>query len=181
MEFGELKRNFEALKDLVEKQESRVQYHESRAQNITMAYLIWGRLFFFAISQTSSSLLKCIDWWMVLGLSVSCAFVYFLFFLEAVTMLYRVQHQMDIICKEQAEICQQILVARSQLDDVDLAMEAGDSSDGFQFSFHVKLLEYGAFRIVERKFYICATVSALLAVTAIELYACSWLYCDMFG
>ncbi|XP_022157172.1 uncharacterized protein LOC111023951 [Momordica charantia] len=173
MKLRVLKRDFEELKLLAEKQEPILRFYESRAQNITMGYLIWERFFFFALSQTSSPL-KCIDWRVVLGLSLVCSFVYFLLFLEAVTMLYRTQNQMDMICKEQSDICQQILDAGNQ-DDGGSAMEAGDLSDGvaFNFSFHMRTtLNYDySFRIFQKKVYISAIISSLVAVTALELYA----------
>ncbi|XP_022157132.1 uncharacterized protein LOC111023930 isoform X2 [Momordica charantia] len=138
MEFGVLRKNFDELKDLAEKQETRLRYHESRAHNIAMAYLIWERFFFFGVSQASSSsssslLLKCSNWSMVLGLSLSCSFLYFLFFLETLTMLYLAHYHFDIVCKKQIQLCRQIL------DAVETSIEAGDSSDGFGFSFQVQL------------------------------------------
>ncbi|XP_022157176.1 uncharacterized protein LOC111023953 isoform X2 [Momordica charantia] len=175
MAVGELRRKFGELKDINEKQESRVRYHEAKFQKIVSGYLILTRLFFFGISQTSSS--KCHDWWVILSLSLLCSFVYFLLFLDAATRLYQTKGQLDMICKELIEVCQQILVAQNQ-DDVDLAMEGGDFSDGFEFGFHEKMLVLDHFRFVGRKVYIYFTVCALVAVTAIELYVSKYLLCN---
>ncbi|XP_022157182.1 uncharacterized protein LOC111023958 [Momordica charantia] len=176
MALGELERKFEELKDINEKQESRVRYYETKVQNIVFGYLIFTRLFFFGISQTSSSF-NCKDWWVILALSLLCSFIYFLLFLDAVAMLFRTQYQLDIICKELKELFQQILVSKNQ-DDVGLSMETGESSGGFEFGFHEKMLMLDHFRIVGRKVYIYFTVSALLAVTAIELYVSKYVLCN---
>ncbi|CAK9310765.1 unnamed protein product [Citrullus colocynthis] len=169
MEFGELKSTFDNLKLIAENQEHRVRYYETRAQNIALACLIWDRFFVLRISQTSSSLsLNCSNWWMVLAFTLSSTSLYFLFFLEAVIMLYRAQNQLDMISKKQIQISQQILNSPTPDDD-----EAGDSIliDGLELSFQVQLLEYHPFRIVQRKVYIASTLCVLLAVAAFELYA----------
>ncbi|KAL0542453.1 hypothetical protein IC582_022566 [Cucumis melo] len=172
MELGELKRNFDGLKLLAEKQERRVRYYETRAQNVAIACLIWDRLFVVGMYHTSSSLslLNCTPHlWMVLGFSLASTSLYLLFFLEAVFMLYRAQNQLDIISKKQIEISLQILNTGSPNDD-----EAGDtfSSDngGLELSFQVQLLQYHPLTVVQRKIYIASTISTLLAVSAFEVY-----------
>lgn len=163
------------LKDVHENQETRLRYCETKLQNIVLGYLSWGRLFFFGASLS----FKCKDWWVVLSLTLFSTFLYSLLFLDAVTVLSRTQHQLDIIRKELTEICQQILVAQSQ-DNEGLSMEAGECSDGFELSFHEKMFMLDQFRIAGtgRKFCIYCTVCALLALTAIELYACKCLLCN---
>uniref|UniRef100_A0A0A0KM15 Uncharacterized protein n=1 Tax=Cucumis sativus TaxID=3659 RepID=A0A0A0KM15_CUCSA len=180
MEFGELKRKFDGLKFLAEKQEQRVRYYETRAQNLAIASLIWDRLFFVGMYHTSSSLslLNCTHHlWMVFSFILSSTSLYFLFFLEAVFMLYRAQNQLDIISKKQIEISLQILNTGSPNDD-----EAGDSisSDNgwLELSFQVQLLPYHPFTLVQRKVYIASTIFTLLAVAAFELYTCKLLLCN---
>lgn len=179
MDLGVLKRDFQEWKALADILESKRDFYETRAHNIAMGYLIWERVFFFAVSQISSSL-NCVRWWLVLGLSLSSTFVYFLIFLEAVIVLYRTQNHLDVICKKQTKICERILKAVNQ-DDGGLcsSMEAGDSSDGlgFNFSFQVRILDYDSFRIVEKRVYICGIGCALFAVTVFELFACKYLLC----
>uniref|UniRef100_A0A9I9CMS2 Uncharacterized protein n=1 Tax=Cucumis melo TaxID=3656 RepID=A0A9I9CMS2_CUCME len=142
MRFQELKRKFDRLKPLAEKQEQRVRYYETRAQNVTIACLIWNRLFVVGMYHISSSLslLNCTHHlWMVLGFSLASTSLYLLFFLEAAFMLYRAQNQLDIICKQQNEISQQILNTGNPDD-----YEGGDSisSDNgwLELSFEVQLL-----------------------------------------
>ncbi|KAA0042580.1 WD repeat-containing protein 91-like protein [Cucumis melo var. makuwa] len=180
MDLGVLKRNFDGLKLLAEKQEQRVRYYETRAQNVAIACLIWDRLFVVGMYHTSSSLslLNCTPHlWMVLGFSLASTSLYLLFFLEAVFMLYRAQNQLDIISKRQIEISLQILNTGSPNDD-----EAGDtfSSDngGLELSFQVQLLQYHPLTVVQRKIYIASTISTLLAVAAFEVYTCKLLLCN---
>lgn len=173
MAHGELKRRFKELKDVNEKQETKVCYHKSKVQNIVFGYLIWVRLFFYGISQTLS--FKCNNWWVILALSLLWNFIYLLLFLDAMTMLHRAQYQLDIICKELIEFCQQNLIPKNR-DDMDL-VEAGESCDGFGFGFHKKMLMLDHSTIVGRNVYIYFIVCALLAVAAIELYAYKYLLC----
>lgn len=114
-----------------------------------------------------------------MALTLFSTFLYSLLFLDAVTVLSRTQDQLDVICKELTGICQQILVAQNQ-DNVGLAVEAGECSDGFELSFYEKMFRLDHFGIVGigRKVYIYFTVCALLALTVIELYACKCLLCN---
>lgn len=173
MAHGELKRRFKELIDVNEKQETKVCYHKNKVQNIVFGYLIWVRLFFYGISQALS--FKCNNWWVILALSLLWNFIYLLLFLDAMTMLHRAQYQLDIICKELIEFCQQNLIPKNR-DDMDL-VEAGESCDGFEFGFHKKMLMLDHSTIVGRNVYIYFIVCALLAVAAIELYAYKYLLC----
>ncbi|KAA0042579.1 WD repeat-containing protein 91-like protein [Cucumis melo var. makuwa] len=174
-QLGDLRRNFVLLKDINDNQETSLRYCETKLQNVVLGYLSWGRLFFFGVSFS----FKCKDWWVILALTLFYTFFYFLLFMDAVIMLSRTHDQLDIIRKELAEICQQILVAQNQ-DNVGLSMEAGEDSDGFELSFHERMFMLDQFRVVEtgRKVYIYFIVCPLLAITAIELYACKCLLCN---
>lgn len=93
-------------------------------------------------------------------------------------MLYRTQYQLDIICKQLIEICQQILILIAKnRDGLDL-MEAGEFCDGLEFGFYENMLMLDHSSIVGRKVYIYFTVCALLAVNLLELYACKCLLCN---
>ena len=178
MASGDL-RSFEEVTVIYKEQEEKVCYHENKVQNLVIGYLVFGRLLIFGFTQTSLPF-KCKDWWVILALTLSCTLVYFSLLLDAVTMLCRTEYELDIIRKELVEICQRILVSQNQRDLVDLTqltMEAEESSDGFDFGFHQKMLMLNHFRTVRRKVHIYFTVSALLVVVVIELYVSKYLLC----
>ncbi|XP_022957798.1 uncharacterized protein LOC111459231 [Cucurbita moschata] len=163
MELQWLKRDFETL---AENKQQKVRYYDSRVNYTTMAYLAWLRFFYFALSSASSTL-HCVHWPMVLGLSLSSSFLYFLILLQPFIKLYRTHNLLDTICKEHTLICQRILEAMNQ------DAEAGASNDGVRFDFglQVRALSDDSFCGGEMKVYGCAIAFALLAVTAFELYA----------
>ena len=143
------------LESVAQNQQQRVGYYESRANYRTMAYLAWLRFFYFALSSTSSTTLHCVQWPMVLGLSLSSSLLLLLNVLEALIMLYRTHKRLHMICQDHATVCRQMgeLNKERALND--------DSLSGG-----------------EMKVYVCAMAFALLAVTAFELDACKYVICN---
>ncbi|CAK9310762.1 unnamed protein product [Citrullus colocynthis] len=137
------------------------------------------RFFFFGISPIPSFGFNCNHWWVILALSLLCTLLYFLLFIDVVIELHKIQHHHEMICKKLAEISQQILAAKGQ-DGVGLSLEdGGEFGDyGFELSFHEKILLLEKFRIGWRKVFIYFSACVLLAVTAVDLYACKYLLCS---
>ncbi|KAG6579347.1 hypothetical protein SDJN03_23795, partial [Cucurbita argyrosperma subsp. sororia] len=153
-------RNFEALNAAANVEEARVGELESKLHHIVLGYLIWERSFFFALSRNSSSH-KCVPLWMVVGLSLSCSALYLLMLLQNVSMMFRSLNTLNMILRERALI----LEARN---------EEGYGGLELNYGFQVRELNNGAFKIAERKVYICAIAGALVAVTAFEVCACTY-------
>ena len=163
MEVEGLERNFEALNGAANDEEARLRELERKPHKIALVYLIWLRCFLFAVSRSSSSH-KCVPWWMVVGLILSATAVHLLVFVEAVTMMFRTLNALNIILREQTAIWHRILDARKE--------EHGGQEHIYRFQ--IRELNYGAFRIVERKVHIAAIACALLGVTAFEVCACKY-------
>ncbi|XP_023533523.1 uncharacterized protein LOC111795374 [Cucurbita pepo subsp. pepo] len=142
-----------------------VRYYKSRATCTTLAYLAWLRFFYFAVSPASSTL-HCFHWPMVLDLSLSSSFLYFLILLPAFIKLYRIHNLLHTICNQHTHICQRIWEAMNQNG------QAGALNDGvgFDFGVQVRALTDDSFSGGEIKVYGCAIAFALFAVTAFELY-----------
>ncbi|XP_022157174.1 uncharacterized protein LOC111023953 isoform X1 [Momordica charantia] len=177
MAVGGLKRAYEEVKDVSEKLQSKLQHCGSQFQNFATGYLLLGRLFFSTVSQNSS--LNCHHWCLILALTLLCALVYFLLFLDALTLLYQTQIQIHMILNKFDEIGHQLILEAK--DDDDVNVEAGEqycSDDyGFELGFYRKMLMFDHLRIVGMKVYIYITASALLAVMAIELCVSKYWLC----
>ena len=97
----------EEVKGMGEKQESIVNYF-AKLHTIIVAYFIWECVFFFDISKktfpSSNSTLSCNgSWWVILGLSCSCSFVYILLFLNAALLIYHHENQLYLILQKHAQ------------------------------------------------------------------------------
>lgn len=166
----ELQSNYDELLVINERQEKQVQYHESRAQKLTTGYLILQGLYLTAISQRSPSSLQCKNWWVPFGISLSSSIIYFITFFDAVSKFYWTLYSLDV-----NHIDQQSLYARLR--------ENKDHKDKSRHS-KIQLVEELSYQrspdplqLFKRKLYITVTVSALIAIAAMGLYACRFFLC----
>ncbi|KAK4571396.1 hypothetical protein RGQ29_029993 [Quercus rubra] len=143
-----------------EKQERRVRYHETRAQNLTIAYLILLGINTIAISHRSSTSLQCKNWWVPFTISLSSSIIYFMTFLNTVSKFYWTQYHLDLNYLD-------LQVIRTRIREAEFETKCHSTSEQ-------KLDPVVLFK---RKLYIAITVSALIAITVIQLYACRVLLC----
>ncbi|EEF49021.1 conserved hypothetical protein [Ricinus communis] len=113
MELEELKNILKELGLLNGKQEKRVRRHETKAQYLTIAYVICQGLIFNSITHQYSYSNQCQNWWIPFSISLLCSLIYFMAFLDAVSMFYRTQYQLDLNYAEQQLIHLQIHEAKS--------------------------------------------------------------------
>ena len=143
-----------------EKQERRVRYHETRAQNLTIAYLILLGINTMAISHRSSTSLQCKNWWVPFAISLSSSIIYFMTFLNTVSKFYWTQYHLDLNYLD-------LQVIRTRIREAE-----------FETKFHsTSEQKLDPVVLFKRKLYIGITVSALIAITVIQLYACRVLLC----
>lgn len=187
-----LKKRVEELKDMSEKQEARVNYYDTKLHTVIVAYFIWERVFFFFVSQkaNSPSSLSCnnSNLWVILALSCLCSLVYMLLFVDAALILYRTEHQLDLILRSHAQLYRQIWTIKTEAADTNIdpsIMEAGDdqSSHGLRPQEELILIIINSNSALfrrkgERKFYAYTIFCALLGVAALELYACKSMLCN---
>ena len=143
-----------------EKQERRVRYHETRAQNLTIAYLILLGIYTMAISHRSSTSLQCKNWWVPFAISLSSSIIYFMTFLNTVSKFYWTQYHLDLNYLD-------LQVIHMRIREAEVETKCHSTSEQ-------KLDPVVLFK---RKLYIGITVSALIAITVIQLYACRVLLC----
>ncbi|KAB1222807.1 hypothetical protein CJ030_MR2G022298 [Morella rubra] len=158
----QLQESYTELHIIRERQEKQVHYHETRARNLTIGYLILQAIYLNAVSQRSTAL-QCRNWWAIFAISFSASVVYFINFLDAVSKFYWTQYNVDV-----NQIEWETLRARIR--------EASDETKG-----HCKIQVDGDLGdpvlLFKRKLCISITCLALIAITGFELYACrSFLY-----
>ncbi|PRQ60294.1 hypothetical protein RchiOBHm_Chr1g0379631 [Rosa chinensis] len=115
MNLKELEESFKELRIINEKQEKRVWYHETRAQNLTIAYVLLQGLFSIGIVLSSSSPPSSTprnQWWVPFSMILVSSVIFFMAFLDAVTMFYRTQYHLDMNYMEQDLIFKKIQEAK---------------------------------------------------------------------
>ncbi|KAE8077803.1 hypothetical protein FH972_016331 [Carpinus fangiana] len=165
----ELQSNYDELLVINERQEKQVQYHESRAQNLTTGYLILQGLYLTAISQRSPSSLQCKNWWVPFGISLFSSVIFFITFLNAVNKFYWTLYNLDV-----NHIDRQSLYARIRENKDGVKSHSKIQVVGEQSNYQRKP---DPLQLFQRKLYIAFTVLALIAITAMELYACRFFLC----
>ncbi|KAG7967913.1 hypothetical protein I3843_08G124000 [Carya illinoinensis] len=167
---NQLQRDYNELVVINRRQEKRVHHHGNRAQNLTIGYLTLLGIYMIPISHyrsstTSSLQYYCQNWWVPFAISLSTSVIYFITFLDVVNKFYWTWYYLDV-----NRIDQQSLQSRIR--------EAKDESNG-----HCKIQilcpqgQPDPVQLFKRKLYICFTVSALIAISLLQLYACRLIPC----
>ncbi|KAL4594973.1 hypothetical protein ACB092_12G057900 [Castanea dentata] len=143
-----------------EKQERRVRYHETRAQNLTIAYLILLGIYTMAISHRSSTSLQCKNWWVPFAISLSSSIIYFMTFLNTVNKFYWTQYHLDLNYLD-------LQVIHMRIREAEFESKCHSTSEQ----------KLDPLVLFKRKLYIGIIVSALIAIAVIQLYACRFLLC----
>lgn len=162
MDLEDNQRSYNDLATINEKQEKLVRHHETRAQNLTIAYLLLHiGVYIITISHRSStSLIQCKNWWVPFAFSLSCSIIYFMTFLNTVNKFYWSQYYLDMNYLDQQVLHMRIREAKFETKCHTTSEQKPDPVVLFK-----------------RKLYISITVSALVAITVIQLYACRFLLC----
>lgn len=164
----QLQSDYNELALINERQEKLVHYHESRAQNLTIGYLILQGLYFIAISHTSSTSLQCNNWWVPFAISLLSSVIYFITFLDAVNKFYWTLYNLEVNQIDQQSLYARLREAKDNRKSHSKIQVVGDLSD---------LRRPDPLLLFKRKLYISITVSALIAISAMELYACRLFLC----
>jgi uncharacterized membrane protein (UPF0127 family) len=181
MNLEELEKSFKELRIINEKQEKRVWHHETRAQNLTIAYVLLQGLCFLGIVQVRGSSSPSpqpstprSQWWVPFSMILVSSVIFFMAFLDAVTMFYRTQYHLDMNYMEQDLIFKKIHEAKHP------------PAANYRISHSIKMeqkvpteheiIRPDVFQLFKRKVYIYFTALALLAFTVIQLYACRLFY-----
>ena len=163
MDLEDNQRSYNKLAIINAKQEKLVRYHETRSQNLTIAYLLLhtGVYIIIISHRSSTSLFQCKNWWVPFAFSLSCSIIYFMTFLNTVNKFYWSQYYLDMNCLDQQVLHTRIRDAK------------------FETKCQTTTSEQKPDPVVlfKRKLYISITVSALVAITVIQLYACRFLLC----
>lgn len=170
----------EELKAMSEKQEATTNYYDTKLHTIIVAYFIWERAFFFAISNKTnspnyfSSFICHTSWRLILALSCLYSLVYMLLYLDAALMLYRSELKLNLILKKHAQLYQQILRIKQEL------INSIDSSSMEVEEDVILLINSSSTfrRREERIFYMSTIFCALVCVASLELYACKTILCS---
>ena len=167
----EMQKVLEELNAMADTQKGRVENYETSLQNIAIAFLVWLRLFFFSLSQTSpnSSLLHCKQWWLLFALTCFSAFLYILLFIHNSLMLSRTERQLHVISRQQIQLHQQIWMLR--LQELPQMIEP-------IIMDHIINGEMGRTSTFERKLYINCILCGFIGIVALELYASRSLLCN---
>lgn len=187
MNLEELEESFKELRIINEKQEKRVWYHETRAQNLTIAYVVLQGLFFLGIvqvrdSSSSSPQLSTArsQWWVPFSMILVSSVIFFMAFLDAVTKFYRTQYHLDMNYMEQDLVFKKIHEAKhppaaNYRISHSIKMEQCSGHEQKVPTEH-EIIRPDVFQLFKRKVYIYFTALALLAFTVIQLYACRLFY-----
>lgn len=188
MNLEELEERFNELRIINEKQEKRVWYHETRAQNLTIAYVVLQGLFFLGIVQVLGSSSSSpqpsstprSQWWVPFSMILVSSVIFFMAFLDAVTMFYRTQYHLDMNYMEQDLIFKKIHEAKhppaaNYRASHSIKMEQCSSHEQ-KVHTENEIIRPDVFQLFKRKVYIYFISLALLAFTVIQLYACRLFY-----
>lgn len=170
MELEELEKSFKELKIINRKQEKRVCYHETRARNLTIGYLLLQALFFLGFSSRpppngSDSGYSC-QWWVPFSMILVSSVIFFMAFLDAVTMFYRVQYHLDVNYLEQDLIYKKIQEAKQPPPKSHVSIQLKECHTPGE------VIKVDVFQLLKRKVYIYVTTLSLLALTGLQLYVC---------
>lgn len=165
LEPEQLQSDYNELVLINERQEKLVRYHESRAQNLTIGYLVLQGLYLTAISHRSATSLQCKNRWLPFAISLLSSVIYFITFLDAVNKYYWTLYNLDVNHIDQQSLYERIREAKDNIKGHgEIKIDGDDQLISDQRRPDPLLL-------FKRKLYITITVSALIAITAMELYA----------
>lgn len=162
MDASELSNVYKELSLINEKQEQRVQLHQTESQQITIAYLLFQCIVLISISQSTNQ--QCKNWWIYFTLCLLCSIIYFLTLSNSITKYYRTRYQLDLNRMEQETIQRRMYEIRSHAIDVNGKMKEGPSKPD-------------RIMLLRRKAYISIVVLALAGYTVLMLFSCHMFLC----
>ncbi|KAM5557497.1 hypothetical protein ABKV19_024728 [Rosa sericea] len=156
MNLEELEESFKELRIINEKQEKRVWYHETRAQNVTIAYVLLQGLFFIGIvqAQGSSSSSTPRNQWNQYHLDMNYM-------------------EQDLIFKKIHEAKHPPAASYKLSHSIKIEQCSGHEQE---VPTEHEIVRPDVFRLFKRKVYIYLTALGLFAFTVIQLYACRLFY-----
>ncbi|KAK3219914.1 hypothetical protein Dsin_013884 [Dipteronia sinensis] len=180
MEVERLEFVINKLGHISEKQEKLIQFYETRAQNLTMAYFIFQGLILVSVSLHSSSsnnLNQCHDWWVPCTVSLSTSLIFFIVFLDYVTRFYNTQYQLDLNYMEQQIINKQIHET-TRSSSISLLSSDHHRTMKVTSKPYCEELKPDVVQLFKRKVYITVTLSALIGFAVVVLFACHSFLCN---
>lgn len=172
----------EELKSINEKQEQRVHNHRTRAEKLTVAFLVFQALYSIAItvrSSSSTSLIRSKEWVVHFIAILLSSTIFFIAFLDSVINFYWTQYELDINYLDLEEIQSKIKVAKnkrsSPIKSHSIQIEGSrcsDQDDDQQEPTVFVRSSPDPVILFKRKAFIYLTVLALVGFTVTELYAC---------
>ncbi|KAF5451136.1 hypothetical protein F2P56_031426 [Juglans regia] len=162
----QLQRDYNELVVINHRQEKRVHHHVNRAQNLTIGYLTLLGIYMIPIcsyrsSATASSLqYYCQNWWVPFAISLLTSVIYFITFLDVVNKFYRNQYYLEVNRIDQQNLKSRIREAKDH-----------ESKGHRKVQIICRQGEPDPVLLFKRKLYICFTVSALIAISLLQLYA----------
>ncbi|PON58249.1 hypothetical protein PanWU01x14_168480 [Parasponia andersonii] len=145
------------LKEINGRQEKRVRRNRTKAEILTGTHVLLQTLFLnilSVLSSSSSTLESSHKWLVLLGLILISSVIFFLAYFDAVITFYRTQFELDM---NNADL-EVLMLREKKYQQKDYYPERSRRPDVVQ--------------LYKRKFYIYFVTSALIAFTALELYAC---------
>ncbi|KAG6715440.1 hypothetical protein I3842_05G252700 [Carya illinoinensis] len=162
----QLQRGYNELLVINHRQEKRVHHYVNRAQNLTIGYLTLLGIYMISISRYRSSTTSyCQNWWVPFSISLSTAVIYFITLLDVVNKFYWTQYYLEVNRIDQQNLQSRIREAKAE----------SNGHNKVQSLCHQG--EPDPLLLIKRKLYICFTVSALIAITLLQLYACRFFSC----
>ncbi|KAK3219924.1 hypothetical protein Dsin_013894 [Dipteronia sinensis] len=183
MELQDLQNVLNELGLINKKQEKRIRGYETRAQNLTMAYVIFQGLILLSVSLHGSEN-QCQHWWIPFTISLLCSTIFFIAFLDYVTRFYNTQYHLDLNYMEQQIIYKQIH-HKSTKPSSSSSSSSDDNDDHHSIkikkSYDEILIEPDVVQLLKRKIYITVTLSALIGFAVVVLFACGSFLCGDDG
>ncbi|KAK0598103.1 hypothetical protein LWI29_031675 [Acer saccharum] len=176
MELEDLQNVLNELGLINEKQEKRIRSYETRAQNLTMAYVILQGLILLSVSLNNGSSRpnQCQHWWIPFTISLLCSTIFFIAFLDYVTRFYNTQYHLDLNYMEQQIIYKQIHHQSTKPSSSSSIIKIKESYDEI-------LIEPDVVQLLKRKVYITVMLLALIGFAVVVLFACGSFLCSDDG
>ncbi|KAM1020895.1 hypothetical protein ACFX15_041311 [Malus domestica] len=170
MKLEELEKSFKELKVINRKQEKRAHYHETRAHNLAIGYLLLHALFFLGFSSRQppnglDSGYGC-QWWVPFSMILVSSVTFFMAFLYAVTMFYRIEYHLGVSYLEQDLIYKKIQEAKQPPPESHVSIQLKECHTSGE------VIKVDVFKLLKLKVYIYFTTLSLFALTILQLYVC---------
>ncbi|PON32120.1 hypothetical protein PanWU01x14_364030 [Parasponia andersonii] len=174
MEDNKLQADSEELKLINNKQEQRVRFHRTRAENFTIAFLVLQALQLTVITvRSSSTSLRSKEWLVHFIAILLTSVIFFIAFLDAVISFYWTQYELDINYMDLELKHKKIKEVKYNESAIKychaIQIDQGSSSSDDNY-LHVRSPD--PVKLFKRKGFIYVTVSVLIGSTITELYAC---------